>query len=99
MASTTAEADLSPTQPIRLGLDLNFSIFYYEILNSVKRSCHLAKLAFDEAISEFDSLSEESYKDNTLIMQLLKDNLLLWTSNIPDNGEDAQKMETFAKAD
>ncbi|KAL8237937.1 hypothetical protein R6Q59_019018 [Mikania micrantha] len=90
-ASTAAE-DLPPTHPIRLGLALNFSVFYYEIMNSPERACHLAKQAFDEAISELDSLSEESYKDSTLIMQLLRDNLTLWTSDIPEDGED-QKME------
>ncbi|KAF5766560.1 putative 14-3-3 protein [Helianthus annuus] len=91
LASTAAE-ELSPTHPIRLGLALNFSVFYYEIMNSPERACHLAKQAFDEAISELDSLSEESYKDSTLIMQLLRDNLTLWTSDIPEDGED-QKME------
>ncbi|XP_020273272.1 14-3-3 protein 9-like isoform X2 [Asparagus officinalis] len=90
-ASSTAETDLSPTHPIRLGLALNFSVFYYEIMNSPERACHLAKQAFDEAISELDSLSEESYKDSTLIMQLLRDNLTLWTSDIPEDGEDAAK--------
>lgn len=48
------------------------------------RACHLAKQAFDEAIAELDTLSEESYKDSTLIMQLLRDNLTLWTSDITD---------------
>ncbi|CAI0444776.1 unnamed protein product [Linum tenue] len=85
-ASTAAEADLPPTHPIRLGLALNYSVFYYEILNSPERACHLAKQAFDEAIHELDTLSEESYKDSTLIMQLLRDNLTLWTSDIPDDG-------------
>ncbi|CAL9040904.1 unnamed protein product, partial [Musa banksii] len=85
-ATSTAEADLAPTHPIRLGLALNFSVFYYEIMNSPERACHLAKQAFDEAISELDTLSEESYKDSTLIMQLLRDNLTLWTSDIPEDG-------------
>ncbi|KAF2290704.1 hypothetical protein GH714_015075 [Hevea brasiliensis] len=85
-ATTAAEADLPPTHPIRLGLALNFSVFYYEILNSPERACHLAKQAFDEAISELDNLNEESYKDSTLIMQLLRDNLTLWTSDIPEDG-------------
>lgn len=96
-ASTTAEGELSPTHPIRLGLALNFSVFYYEIMNSPERACHLAKQAFDEAISELDTLSEESYKDSTLIMQLLRDNLTLWTSDLPEDGEDAQRMESAAR--
>ena len=43
-------------------------------------ACTLAKQAFDDAIAELDTLDEESYKDSTLIMQLLRDNLTLWTS-------------------
>ncbi|KAH9772430.1 14-3-3-like protein GF14 iota [Citrus sinensis] len=93
-ASATANKDLPSTHPIRLGLALNFSVFYYEIMNSPERACHLAKQAFDEAIAELDTLSEESYKDSTLIMQLLRDNLTLWTSDLPeDGGEDNFKAE------
>ncbi|KAM1633249.1 hypothetical protein ACFXTN_010332 [Malus domestica] len=87
-ASATANTDLPSTHPIRLGLALNFSVFYYEIMNSPERACHLAKQAFDEAIAELDTLSEESYKDSTLIMQLLRDNLTLWTSDLPEDGGD-----------
>lgn len=104
-AQDIATAELAPTHPIRLGLALNFSVFYYEILNSPDRACSLAKQvffkyitpiflnfseldlvmvvqAFDEAIAELDTLGEESYKDSTLIMQLLRDNLTLWTSDM-----------------
>ena len=81
VATELAAADLASTHPIRLGLALNFSVFYYEILQSPERACKLAKSAFDEAIAELDSLSEDSYKDSTLIMQLLRDNLTLWTSD------------------
>merc|ERR1711871_833181 len=89
-ASEIACTELPPTRPIRLGLALNFSVFYYEILNSPDRACHLAKSAFDDAIAELDTLSEESYKDSTLIMQLLRDNLTLWTSDQP--GDEAEDM-------
>ncbi|KAF8406081.1 hypothetical protein HHK36_008161 [Tetracentron sinense] len=81
-AQDIALADLAPTHPIRLGLALNFSVFYYEILNSSEKACSLAKQAFEEAIAELDTLGEESYKDSTLIMQLLRDNLTLWTSDM-----------------
>uniref|UniRef100_A0A8C9ZNG0 Tyrosine 3-monooxygenase/tryptophan 5-monooxygenase activation protein beta n=1 Tax=Sander lucioperca TaxID=283035 RepID=A0A8C9ZNG0_SANLU len=70
-----SKKDMQPTHPIRLGLALNFSVFYYEILNSPEQACTLAKQAFDEAIAELDTLNEDSYKDSTLIMQLLRDNL------------------------
>uniref|UniRef100_I3KL45 Tyrosine 3-monooxygenase/tryptophan 5-monooxygenase activation protein, beta polypeptide a n=1 Tax=Oreochromis niloticus TaxID=8128 RepID=I3KL45_ORENI len=77
-----SKKEMQPTHPIRLGLALNFSVFYYEILNSPEQACSLAKQAFDEAIAELDTLNEDSYKDSTLIMQLLRDNL---TVSIPVN--------------
>ncbi|KAL2918774.1 hypothetical protein HK105_201608 [Polyrhizophydium stewartii] len=94
-ATDIAQTELAPTHPIRLGLALNFSVFYYEILNSPDRACHLAKQAFDDAIAELDTLSEESYKDSTLIMQLLRDNLTLWTSDLQDGekGDEAKADE------
>ena len=55
-------ADVTPlplTHLICLGLALNFSVFYYEILNSPNRACHLAKQVFDDAIAKLDTLSEE----------------------------------------
>ena len=83
-ASTVAAEKLSPTHPIRLGLALNYSVFFYEILNSPEKACNLAKTAFDDALREIDSVTEETYNDSTLIMQLLRDNLSLWTADISE---------------
>lgn len=79
---------LPPTNPILLGLTLNYSVFYYEIMSKQKEACALAKEGFDSAVDELDSLEEEQYKDATLIMQLLRDNLTLWTSDEADEHED-----------
>lgn len=81
---------LKSTNPIRLGLALNYSVFHYEIKSDPQEACSLAKSAFDDAIAELDSLAEDSYKDSTLIMQLLRDNLTLWTS---DQSADDQDQE------
>ena len=80
-AATEAAKSLAPTHPIRLGLALNYSVFLYEVQGKQAEACALAKQAFDDAIAELDTLDEESYKDSTLIMQLLRDNLTLWTSD------------------
>jgi len=88
-AQDIALADLAPTHPIRLGLALNFSVFHFEILNQSEKACSMAKQAFEEAIAELDTLGEESYKDSTLIMQLLRDNLTLWTSDAQEQIDEA----------
>lgn len=90
-AFEVAKKEMQPTHPIRLGLALNFSVFYYEIQNAPDKACSMAKEAFDDAIAELDTLKEDSYKDSTLIMQLLRDNLTLWTSdNNPDDNEEGE---------
>ncbi|KAF2345541.1 14-3-3 domain [Trinorchestia longiramus] len=87
-AWSLAREKLEPTNPVRLGLALNRSVFYYEIAKDADAACSMAKQAFDESIAQLDSLSEEHYKDSTLIMQLLRDNLTLWTSRVEDEQQD-----------
>jgi len=88
-----AEKTLKPTHPIRLGLALNYSVCQYEIVKDKKKACELAREAFDKAISKLDELDEASYKDSTLIMQLLRDNLTLWTSDAGEANEGGEGAE------
>lgn len=81
-ACDEAVIDMAPTHPLRLGLALNFSVFYFEILNAPDRACKLAKQAFDDAMDQLDVLDEDAYRDSTVIMQLLRDNLTLWTADL-----------------
>merc|ERR1719482_1272290 len=80
-AQKVAEKDLAVTHPIRLGLALNFSVFQYEVLSNPDEACKMARTAFEDAIAELDNVAKDSYKDSTLIMQLLRDNLTPWTSD------------------
>merc|ERR1712153_51660 len=83
-AQEVATKDLAVTHPIRLGLALNYSVFQYEVLSNPDEACKMARTAFEDAIAELNNVAEDSYKDSTLIMQLLRDNLTLWT---PDGDE------------
>merc|ERR1711957_1092163 len=87
-ASTVASSGLAVTHPIRLGLALNYSVFQYEVLGNPEEACKMARTAFEDAIAELDNVQEDSYKDSTLIMQLLRDNLTLWTSDQEGGGEE-----------
>ena len=94
-ATSRSKEQLSSTHPIRLGLALNFSVFYYEIDNNSEEACKLAKDAFDDAIAQLDQVKDDMYKDSTLIMQLLRDNLTLWQSgeNMDDEQGDAPEAQ------
>lgn len=91
--ATEAADKLKSTHPIRLGLALNHSVFYYEILNQPDHACKLAKNAFDRAISDLETLEEEEYRDSATIMQLLRDNLTLWTSDLVDGADGGNERD------
>jgi 14-3-3 protein epsilon len=80
-----AEKNLASTNPCRLGLALNFSVFYYEIMGNPEKACNLAKTTFDAAISDLEGLDDDAYKDSATILQLIKDNLAIWNTDLEDN--------------
>jgi len=94
-ASSIALDQLKGTNPIRLGLALNFSVFYYEIMNVPEHACLMSKAAFDDAIAVMDDIDAEQYKDSATIMQLLRDNLTLWTSDATQDDEVPITAEDF----
>jgi 14-3-3 protein epsilon len=79
-----AEADIPISNSTRLGLALNFSVFYYEIRMLKEEACMIAKNAFEEAIKILDDLEKSKAKDTILIIQLLKENLILWNNEMND---------------
>jgi len=91
-ASTIAKK-LTETSPIRLGLALNHSVCLYEIMEKKKDAIKVAHDAFNEAIQKLDQLNDQTYKDSTLIMQLLRDNLALWQKANEDKAEGGEQQE------
>ncbi|KAH8607032.1 putative 14 3 3 protein [Trypanosoma vivax] len=65
-ATEVANTSLAPTHPIRLGLAINFSVFYYEIMREHERGLELARQAYDEAVAEIETLDDESNRESNL---------------------------------
>jgi len=86
-SASDVSTELKTTHPIRLGLALNYSVFHYEVLNDPSKACQLAKQAFDDAIADIEHIEEDQYKDATTIMQLIRDNLTLWTTEMQEEGD------------
>ena len=80
-AHETSKESLEAYDPIRLGLALNFSVFYFEVMNNSSKACELAKTALDDVAGKLEGLSHEQQKDAGGIIELLKDNLELWTQD------------------
>eukprot|EP00928_Gymnodinium_smaydae_P052831 TRINITY_DN36983_c0_g1_i1.p2 TRINITY_DN36983_c0_g1~~TRINITY_DN36983_c0_g1_i1.p2 ORF type:complete len:291 (-),score=67.18 TRINITY_DN36983_c0_g1_i1:59-826(-) len=95
-ASDVATTSLPPTNPVRLGLALNFSVFYYEVFSAPEKACLIAKAAFNEAMNVMDLMTPDEQNDSTMIMQLLRDNLALWTANM--TREESEKRGTTNEA-
>jgi len=73
-----AGKELQACNPIKLGLALNFSVFYYEVMQDNKQACTLAETALQEAMNKIDDVDEETFRDAKSIIELLKENLTLW---------------------
>jgi len=73
-----ANSFLKTTDPIRLGLGLRYSEFYYQVLNEPNKASNLAKQTFDDAHADFEQIEDEHYTKASTIMLILRDNLTLW---------------------
>ena len=79
-------SSLGVTNPIKLGLALNFSVFYYEVMSDPQTACEIANTAFQEGILKLESIDDEQYKDSTTILQLLKENIDMWSVDLAQEG-------------
>ena len=85
-ASESAKG-LPVLNPIALGLALNFSVFYYEVMNDHDTACKIADEALTNANKELPNIDEdaEENRDAVSIVNLLKENLEMWKSETEEN--------------
>ena len=91
-ASEISNKDLGACNPIRLGLALNFSVFYYEVMNNHKRACELGESALQSALDKIDECDEETFRDAKSIIELLKENLSLWKEEEGEGNNDIEDL-------
>lgn len=77
-----ARENLPPAHPLRLGLALNFSVFHYEILESPEVACEMAKENLLNGEDDLQHMAEVARSDSALLLQLLRDNLRLWSTEM-----------------
>jgi len=76
--------DLPVINNTRVGLCLNFAVFYYEVKGNKKEGCKIAKKAFEDSMKYLDDLEKFKSKDVLLLIQLLKENLIFWSSEMSE---------------
>ena len=69
---------------------LNYSVFYYEVMQDNKQACNLAETALQDAMAKIDEVDEETFRDAKSIIELLKENLTLWKE---EEGGDGNNIE------
>ena len=86
--ATESAKQLSPIHPIGLGLALNYSVFYYEVLNNHEKACEIAKETLDTAQKELPKVEDEDNdecRDAISIINLLRENLEMWKIEAEEN--------------
>jgi 14-3-3 protein epsilon len=81
-----AFSTLPPWHPTRLGVALNFSVYFHDVCGSPDRACHLAKHAFDEAVGAMHATPEHTFRDSLMILHLLRDDIILWSAEMLQEG-------------
>lgn len=75
-----SEDELPITSITRIGLTLNFSLFYYEYKNMIDDALIIARNCYDEAVKSIDEVDPNKAKDYCVILQILKENSIFWSN-------------------
>lgn len=81
-AFAEAQTHLAPTHPVRLGLELNFSVFYCEILMDKRKAYEFAKESYEDAIAELDEEDFGKNDEANTTLSIIRDNIELWSRDL-----------------
>ena len=86
-AALEASKSIDYKNPIKLGLALNLSVFYYEVVANRDEACKLAKETLDKSKDALQGVDEEEdeVKDAMSIVNLLQENLEMWNAEAERN--------------
>ena len=70
--------NLDSTNPVKLILALNYSVYLYDCENTISQAIKTARLSYESALHEIENLDEKKYQETALIIQLIRDNLKIW---------------------
>ena len=87
--------DLPVNNCTRVGLALNYAVFLYEIKGDKKMAFDIAKKAFDESMKFVDDLEKPKCRDTLLVIQLLKENLIFWSSEMNEEDEESKPEDNI----
>jgi len=71
----------------RVSVALNYAIFLYEIKKDKKAGFEVAQNTFKESMKFVEDLEKPKFRDTLLIIQLLKENIIFWNSEMSDEEE------------
>lgn len=77
---------LKPLSPLRLSVAVNASVYFFEVLKAPDRACQIARQAFEDAVNDDDTLDDTSRKESAVSMQILRENIYLWTQGADSTG-------------
>ena len=78
-AYDAARQALGPAHPLRTGIALNYSVFFYEIVGNHESAIQIAKSAYDEGITAARTLPIDEKDDATEVLNLISSNIKNWS--------------------
>ena len=79
-----AEKELPFYNVIRLGLILNYSVFEYDIMDNKNEAYEIALKTYNESMKILDDVEKKRASENLLLIQLMKENINLWSNEIEE---------------